>query len=195
MLQCRASPGMCVHGVCLCVCAWTCDRIDFAEAFLSVCVCVHRRGLTGTVLCVSVYWHVYTLDIHVPCVCDWQSSLYFADVYSYRKSNVTYCKIKCNLSSFALADLPRSSRPFSRGRLEREGVFPLTRLFVWKDYRASRPGTGLRTQRDATEPQLNSDLLKSTQKTYENDCRGKNCKPTNKTTKGSSWNWNTHTHE
>lgn len=67
------------------------------------------RGLTGTVLCVSVYWNVYSLDVHVPCVCDWQSSLYFADVYSYREATWHIVNYTRNLSQFFLF---RSARFF-----------------------------------------------------------------------------------
>lgn len=56
------------------------------------CVCV----------CVSAYWNVYSLYVHVPCVCDWQSSLYFADVYSYREATWHIVNYTCNLSRFFL---------------------------------------------------------------------------------------------
>ena len=119
--------------VCVCVWAWNCDNIAFAEAkcvcvcaCACVCVCAwdsvkgQCRGLTGTVLCVSVYWNVYSLDVHVPCACGWQSSLYFADVYSYREATWHIVNDTRNLSWFFLF---RSARVF---------MWPWLVIFSWE---------------------------------------------------------------
>lgn len=58
---------------------------------------------------VSLYRNVYSLDVHVPCACEWQSSLYFAEVYSCREAMWPIVKYTCNLSRFFLL---RSARFF-----------------------------------------------------------------------------------
>lgn len=59
---------------------------SFAEAH-HVCVWVWKVSVEWKCnhnVCIRMCIHsnVYSLGVHVPCVPDWQSSLYFADVYS-----------------------------------------------------------------------------------------------------------------
>lgn len=95
----RLHLGVCVRGW-----GWVGGFLDFWQVTAALCVWDwvkgQIRGLTGTVLCVSVLNCLQSRCS--PCVCDWQSSLYFANVYSCRKATWHIVKLTCNLSVFSI---------------------------------------------------------------------------------------------